>query len=245
MAEEPKADIRAYARQLAARSLRVGDPMGWFEELYQAAEAGTAMVPWADLAPNPRLLAWAAARCPSPDGPGAGSRPARALVIGCGLGDDAEYLAGLGFATVAFDVAPSAVRAARRRFPQSAVRYAVGDVTAPDPAWTAAFDLVLEIYTVQVLQGPARAECINRISRFVAPSGTLVVIARARDDDEDAGRMPWPLTRSEIDGFQSAKRHDGQTLRLVHLADVADAEQPPVRRWVAEFQAPPSATRPG
>ena len=46
-----------------------------------------------------------------------------AIVTGCGLGDDAEHVASLGYATIAFDVSPTAVAAARRRFPRSAGQY--------------------------------------------------------------------------------------------------------------------------
>lgn len=35
----------------------------------------------------------------------------------------------------------------------------------------------------------------------VAPGGTLLVIATAREDDEGADGPPWPLTRAEIDAF--------------------------------------------
>lgn len=35
--------------------------------------------------------------------------PARAVVIGCGLGDDAEYLASMGYEVTAFDISPTAI----------------------------------------------------------------------------------------------------------------------------------------
>ncbi len=46
----------------------------------------------------------------------------RAVVIGCGLGADAEYVASLGFDTTSFDISGTAIRLARQRFPGSAVR---------------------------------------------------------------------------------------------------------------------------
>src|SRR5205085_7040980 len=104
---------RAFARQLAADSIASGNDTGWFETLHAVVDQGTATLPWADLAPNQGLVsALAGAR-------GGG----RAIVTGCGLGDDAEHVASLGFATVAFDVSPTAVDAARRRFPHSTVEY--------------------------------------------------------------------------------------------------------------------------
>jgi 2-polyprenyl-3-methyl-5-hydroxy-6-metoxy-1,4-benzoquinol methylase len=128
---------RQYARQLAADSLARGDATGWFETLYEAAERGTTTVPWADFAPYPRLVS-ALVGC---------SGSGRALVVGCGLGDDAEHVASLGFTTVAFDVAPSAIAAARRRFPNSTVEYVTADLLAPPASWARAFDLVVEVFT--------------------------------------------------------------------------------------------------
>src|ERR1700692_94453 len=114
---------RVRARDLAAESRKAGDPTGWFEQLYQEQERGRKVVPWADLGTNPNLLRFEGAGKP-------------ALVVGCGFGDDAEQLAAWGFEVTAFDVSPSAVRACKRRFPESRVEYETGDVLAPPEEWT-------------------------------------------------------------------------------------------------------------
>src|SRR5690348_17782966 len=47
-----------------------------------------------------------------------------------------------------------------------------------------------------------RSDAIASIGRMVAPGGTLVVIALARADGEEAGPWPpWPITRAEIESF--------------------------------------------
>jgi SAM-dependent methyltransferase len=218
---------RRYARQLAAESVARGDATGWFETLYAAAERGSAIVPWADLAPNPRLVA-ALAGLPA---------GGRALVVGCGLGDDAEHVASLGLDTVAFDVSPTAVAAARRRFPRSAVRYLTADLLAPPPAWTAAFDLVVEVFTVQVLTGAARRAAVAQLARLVAPGGRLLVIAGARAEHDGPGDMPWPLTRAEMLSFGE------HGLVLQSLVDCHDDDpaRGRVRRWRAWYTAPKPA----
>lgn len=217
---------RAFARQLAADSLAHGDGTGWFETLYAAAERGDATVPWADHAPNPRLV--------SALGGAAGH--GRAIVTGCGLGDDAEHVASLGYATTAFDVSRTAVTAARRRFPHSAVRYVTADLLSPPPSWPGAFDLVVEVFTVQVLTGAARRAAIARTAQLVAPGGRLLVIAGARDEHDDPGQMPWPLTRAEIESF------GGHGLTAESIVDFCDDEdRGPVRRWRAWFTAPGTA----
>jgi len=71
-----------------------------------------------------------------------------------------------------------------RRFAGSPVKYEVADLLAPPPEWAGAFDLVAEIYTVQALYGKARAAAIGALPGLVAPGGTLLVIARATDEEE-------------------------------------------------------------
>jgi SAM-dependent methyltransferase len=201
------------------------DETGWFEALYAEAEAGDTVVPWADGDANPHLIEWAERR--RLDGTGQ-----RALVVGCGLGYDAEFLARLGYAVTAFDVAPTAIARAIRENPGTGVAYLTADLLAPPPAWAGAFDLVVEAYTVQALYGPVRARALAALPSPVAPGGTLLVIARATNDAEperDPAMMPWPLTRAELD-------QAGGPLRAVTVEQFLDAEDPPKLRWRAEFR---------
>jgi SAM-dependent methyltransferase len=220
----PVDEDRRFAQRLAAASIAHGDATGWFEALYAAAEQGTATVPWASFAPTPRLVSALAGL----------SGGGRAVVVGCGLGDDAEHVASLGFATTAFDVSPTAIASARRRFPYSTVEYVVADLLAPPPHWAGAFDLVVEVFTVQVLTGEARGTATARLADMVAPGGRLLVIAGARDEQDPPGEMPWPLTRTEVESFH----HHG--LAIESIVDFVDNElgRQPVRRWRAWFTAP-------
>jgi hypothetical protein len=95
--------------------LAAGEPTSCFERLYGAAAAGEVEMPWDRVEPHPLLAEWAQARRAA----GAG----RAGVVGCGLGAGAEYVAGLDFDTVGFDVSETAARLSRERFPRSAVHY--------------------------------------------------------------------------------------------------------------------------
>jgi SAM-dependent methyltransferase len=177
------------ADRLAGPALAEGDPTGWFDRLYQEAAAGRAVVPWDSPTPSGGL--------DSAGVPGGAGR--RALVVGCGLGRDAEFVAGLGYATTAFDISPTAVRDARARHPASTVSYEVADLLAP-PAWARAWDLVVESNTVQALPRALRPAATASVASFVAPAGTLVVLAAALDKPSDQG-PPWPLTADEIAAF--------------------------------------------
>jgi SAM-dependent methyltransferase len=219
--------VRRRARQLAAQAAASGDPAGWFETLYAEAGAGSAVVPWDESEPNPHLVEWAKTAAERGIG-------RRALVVGCGVSDDPGFLASLGCEVTAFDVSPTAVAEARRRFPRSPVNYQVADLLAPPAGWPGAFDLVAEIYTVQALYGPARAAAIRALPGLVAPGGTLLVIARATDEEDpvrDPAMMPWALTRRELEAMA------GNVLTARSVEKFLDDEDPPKLRWRAEFSS--------
>ena len=120
------------------------------------------------------------------------SRPYFGLYAGCGLryGDNTEELAGQGLSVTAFDVSPAAVGKCRTRFPHTAVQYEVADLLHPPAGWARASDLVLEISTLQVLPPEPRAVALANVAKFVAAGGTLLVVARGREDDEPRARCP-------------------------------------------------------
>lgn len=216
-------DPRAHARKLAHDSIARGDATAWFEQLYGESQRDGFAISWVDLAPNPYLVEWLGGDARHPD------QGDRALVVGCGYGDDAELLAASGFSVVAFDVAQSAVERCRSRFPDSPVRYVVADALRPPAEWSGAFDFVFEAYTVQVLPGEARGTCAASIGRMIAPGGTLLVVARSRGIDDPEGQMPWPLARAELDTFLAPG------VSLTHLTELVEPGDPPVPRFVAHF----------
>jgi len=216
---------RTRARELATEFLKKGDPTGWFEVLYREAEAqsDTTDIPWADGLPNPNLLTfWHHHPLPSAN--------KSALVIGGGLGDDAEQLAARGFQTTSFDISETAIRATKKRFPESKVNYVAADLLAPPPHWSRKFDFVFEANTLQALPPDLRAIACTKIPDFVAPGGHLLVIARGREPFEPEGEAPWPLTRQEFSAFQRAG------LDELSFEDFLDAETPPVRRFRALYK---------
>jgi len=186
----------------------------WFEQLYAAAAKGDAEVPWHRDEPRDLLAEWLR------ELDGAGKR---AVVVGAGLGTDAEFVAGLGFDTVAFDISPTAIRTARARHPDSRVAYVVADLLDLPAGWRAGFDLVVESITVQSLPVDLHAPATAAVRSLAAPGGTLIVFSGVGEEGEQADGPPWPLTRSEIDAFA----RDG--LEAVRVEEV-DA------RWRAEFR---------
>lgn len=207
-------------RRFAAESYAKGDPTGWFEQVYAAAEVGEAQVPWADLKPNPYLLSWHET-CPI--------APGRALVVGCGYGDDAAWLAAQGWKVTAFDISPSAIQHARRRFAATNVDFRTADLLAsPDVAEAEPYDLVVEVYTLQALPESVRMDAAEAVADLVG--NVLVVIARGRDEDEPAGSLPWPLTRSDLEVFS----HRGLT--EIRFEDSTGRDGSPVRHFTATYR---------
>jgi SAM-dependent methyltransferase len=207
------------------RMLARGDPLKWFDELYRSANGDLSRVPWADRRPNRNLVSWLEREKPV-------GRGRSCVVVGCGLGDDAELLDRHGFKVTAFDISPAAIDWARQRFPSTRVAYEVADLFAPSPVHAAGFDFVFESYTVQALPYGLRDRSIAAVAALVAPAGRLLVIARGREPDEylDANvGPPWPLT------FDDIRRFESHGLRSTGFEDYHDEEDPPVRRFRATF----------
>jgi 2-polyprenyl-3-methyl-5-hydroxy-6-metoxy-1,4-benzoquinol methylase len=175
-------------------------------------------MPWDRDEPHVRLREWAEERDLRGEG-------ARAVVSGCGLGADAEYLAGRGFRTTGFDVADTAVRLARERHPGSTVDYRVADLLALPVEWEQAFDLVVEIFTLQALPDPPRSEAAGAIGRLVAPGGTVLVVALRHTgaEEPDAG-PPFALTRAQMESLA------GDRLSLVSAEELDGPE------WRVEYR---------
>jgi len=222
-------------RALAAASVSAGKPTAWFEALYREAGGDATQVPWADLRPNDALAAWT-------------SRPAAldgvrtAVVVGCGLGHDAEHLAARGLDVTAFDVSPTAIDWCRRLHPSSRVRYVVADLLALPSPLVGAFDLVVEVYTLQALPSAIRGAAAAAVRSLMGPRGRLFVFARMRDDgpgappfDEATMGPPWPLGRRELAAFVAG------LVPFSPFVEVPDAVDPSIVRGHGCWTRTPSA----
>ena len=204
----------------ARKHLRAGDPTGWFEPVYAAAGETVTDVPWVGLEPNRHLVAWL-------EREGRAGHGEPAAVVGCGAGDDAELLRETGFATTGFDIAPTAISWATRRFPQATFR--VADLLALPEDMLGAFAFVFEAYTLQALPESIRAAALDGVASLVAPGGTLLVVSYGRDPGDDPGRLPWPLTRDELARFGE------RGLVQRRFEDDRDEIEPERRRFRVEY----------
>ncbi len=216
---------RANVRQLSSEFYERGDYTGWFEALYDRADGNLDAIPWAERGVNPWLVAWLQQRQLR-------GKNRSCLVVGCGLGNDAEYLAELGFQVTAFDISSTAIDWCQQRFPDSQVNYQVVDLFAPLPEWQHRFDLVIEIYTIQALPAQIRPDAIAKIGSFVTDGGNLVVVCRGRNPEDPCENLPFPLTQQELTAFELTG------LRQIGFEDFVDTitESTPARRFRVTYQ---------
>jgi SAM-dependent methyltransferase len=186
--------LRAVRPSGASRLKSSSDTAKFFESLYAGAGEDYSQIPWARLSPRPVLIDWL-----DSDPPAAGTM---ALVVACGLGDDAEELARRGCVVEAFDVSPTAIAMARRRFPESSVSYRVADLFHLPSTWLERFELVVEVQTIQSLPPDEHRAAVAAVAACLAPGGRMFVRASIRGEDEPARSRPWPLTLSELSWFE-------------------------------------------
>ena len=163
----------------------------WFDEHYKKNEDSHENIPWARKDVNPLLQTYLDEKQ---------EHKGKALVIGCGLGDDAYALDKVGYEVVAIDVAQSALDIAQKRFKDSNVIFEKQDIFEMPSKYYEHFDFVFEALTIQSLPIKLREKMINAVVDTVAKNGKLLVVAHLRVAEREG--PPWPLTKEEIDMFQ-------------------------------------------
>ena len=172
-------------------------PNDWFETLYSGTSEGGQGVPWANMATHPLFKSWIDKN--PIDGAGK-----TALVVGCGMGDDAIELESHGFKVTAFDVSTSAVEHCKTRFPNSGVEFVQADLIEGVPRWRGKFDFVLEIFTIQALPPKYEKTLIRNIADFVSENGNLLLITETQQENRTfENGPPWLLNNDYIKSFEN------------------------------------------
>lgn len=171
-------------------------PNDWFEQLYSESDEAGSGVPWANMTPHPIFKSWI-------DKFPALKSTKTALVVGCGLGDDAIELETKGYNVTAFDVSESAIDLCKKRFPESRVEFIKADLLEGVSNWYKKFDFVLEIFTIQALPPKYEKRLIQNVSDFVSDNGKLVVITEIQKEKRSyENGPPWLLNIDYIESFE-------------------------------------------
>jgi cyclopropane fatty-acyl-phospholipid synthase-like methyltransferase len=136
--------------------------------------------PWDTKAPKETVVGWQEAGLVRGD----------VLDIGCGLGDNAVYLAQQGHSVTGLDISPTALITAERRAVDAgvAVRFAVADATSLE-GYTDAFDTVIDSGMYHCLDDDGKRSYAAAVHRATRPGATLLLSAFS---DANAQGQDWP-----------------------------------------------------
>ena len=161
----------------------------FFEEIYAKASGSERSIPWQSgthrsVREYPKHKFWP-------------KEIETILVVGCGLGDDAEYLSKLGYKVSASDASQTAIRWAKKRYPESKVNFFVDDLSSENEVRPRDFDLVIEVRVLQSISKAFRSEAAKQIVSQIKEQGFFLSVCRRRENlVEDTG-PPWALTQKE------------------------------------------------
>jgi SAM-dependent methyltransferase len=148
-----------------------GVPHMDFDALYRGESPGDGMAPmstppWDTKAPNENVIAWQTGGWVHGD----------VLDIGCGLGDNAVYLAKSGHKVTGLDISPTALITAERRAKDAGVdvKFAVADSTKLN-GYTDAFDTVIDSGLFHCLDDDGRRSYAAAVHRATRPGATLLL----------------------------------------------------------------------
>ena len=184
-------EAREKMMKIFNRALQSEEPLSWFEELYHDSNRDRAMIPWDWRGPHPFVVDWAREN----------KQVGKALVVGCGLGEDAAFLSSLGWEVTAFDISETAIDWAKRIHNESNIKWVVANLLELSDSWMGAFDLVLEVHIIQAIPKEIGQLASNRLAPLVSDSGFLVCIGKLAEPKEDPEGPPWPLSMDEIESI--------------------------------------------
>ena len=164
----------------------------WFNDLYSEHKENHKNIPWAKLEVNPLLKSYLDE---------SKEHQGKALVIGCGLGDDARALELAGYDVLAIDVAEQALELAQERFSDSKILFEKQDIFDMPNKYHKDFDFVFEAFTIQSLPVEFREKMIKAVANTVAINGKLLLVAHKKKITLSG--PPWPLKKEEVDLFKN------------------------------------------
>ena len=217
MSEKEIAELRDRIHSMARSAEAKSDPLAWFEDLYESSEGNVSMIPWSRGDPHQFLVEWTESNNPK----------GKALVVGSGLGEDAAYLAKLGWDVTAFDISPTAIEWSSRIHDGLNIQWRVENLLDLPQDWTGQWDLVVEVHILQAIPEEVRYPASEKLAPLLALDGTLISIGLFNSSGEHSEGPPWPLSETFIRwigeglnqiALEVKKRQEDDTDRLRYIS---------------------------
>jgi SAM-dependent methyltransferase len=194
-----------------------------FEALYRGESPAEGVPPmesppWDTKAPKPNIVAWQEA----------GLVHGEVLDIGCGLGDNAIYLAQHGHNVTGLDISPTALKTAEQRAKDAGVtvRFAVADATKLD-GYIDAFDTAIDSGMYHCLDDEGKRSYLTALHRATRPVATLL-LGCFSDANEERSEDPAPIPGVSEQTLRDTTRETGWDIVSLEPETVQGPEGTPI-----------------